>query len=244
MTTSAVAAPAAVPADLAPPASPVRQAVKDTWPFAAALVPFGLALGTASMAAGLSVAEAMFGAVVLLAGAAQLAVVESFGRGDGIAGVVLVTALVNLRFVYYGAGAARWFSEAPLLRRMLLVFPLVDQTFLLGQQRFGPGVALGWRQRYYLTATAMLAAIFLGSQLVAYAAGARLPEELGLHLAAPLVFAGMLANNLDKAPARIAAVVAGAGILAGSGWLGAATLPVAVGLGVAVAARAGKGWAR
>lgn len=233
---------AATPAVSAEPGSAggaVRQGLRDVLPFAVALVPFGLAVGTASATAGLSLGAAMFGAVAMLAGAAQLAVVESLGRGEGILAGVLVAALVNLRFVYYGAAAARWFAGAPLGRRLLLVFPLVDQTFLIGQHRFAASVDLRWRQRYYLAATALLAASFVGSQLVAFRIGAGLPRELGLDLAAPVVFAGMLARSLDRAPARAAAAVAVLVVALGSGFLGAATLPVAAGLGVVVAAR---GW--
>jgi branched chain amino acid efflux pump len=233
--------PARSKSSAAPVGGPVRQGALDTLAFAAALVPFGLALGSASVAAGLSLAETMFGAVVMLAGAAQLAVVESLGRGDSAAAAVVVAALINLRFVYYGAAAARWFAEAPLWRRLLLVYPLVDQTFLLGQQRFGAATDLRWRQRYYLTATAVLASAFVGSQLVAFQLGTALPPALGLQLAAPLVFAGMLARNLEGVPAKLAAVVAGGAVVLGSGWLGPATLPVAVALGVGVAVR---GWSR
>lgn len=220
---------------------PVRHGLRDASAFALALVPFGLALGSASVAADLTLAQAMFGAVIMLAGAAQLAVVESLGRGDGVAAAVAVAALINLRFVYYGAGAARWFAAAPLWRRVLLAYPLVDQTFVLGQQRFDESTDLRWRQRYYLAATALLATTFVGSQLVAFRLGAAVPSELGLELAAPLVFAGMLARHLDGRKARIAALGAGLAVLIGSGWLGPATLPVAVALGVGLA---GRRWSR
>lgn len=219
---------------------PVVLAVRDTAPFVIALVPFGLAVGSASVAAGLSLAEAVYGALVLLAGAAQLAVVESIGRGDGVVAAVVVTALVNLRFVYYGAGAARWFAEAPMWQRLLLVFPLVDQTFLLGQQRFGDAVGLAWRRRYYLTVTALLAVSFVGSQVVGYRLGAGLPPALGLHLAAPLVFAGMLARHLDTSSARLAAGAAALAVPLVGGVAGPATLPIAIALGVA--AGAGRWW--
>ncbi|MEQ6901396.1 AzlC family ABC transporter permease [Nocardioides sp. YIM 152588] len=231
MTTLALAeADAATP--LAAPAGAVRQGIKDALPFSIALIPFGLALGTAGVANGLSFAEAMFGAAALLAGAAQLAVIESIGRGEGIVAAVVITVLINLRFVYYGSGVARWFAGAPLPSRLLLAFPLVDQNFLLSEQRFAGGGDLRWRQRYYVAVTAMLAGAFLVSQAIAYRVGAALPPELGLHLAAPLVFAGMLARSLDGAPARGAAVVAALGIPLCAGWLGPATLPVAVVLGV------------
>ena len=95
-------------------AAPSRLALKDITPFAVALIPFGLALGSASAAAGLSASETMFGATVLLAGAAQLAAVEVLGSGGGIVATAVVVALINLRFVFYGAGVARWFADAPL----------------------------------------------------------------------------------------------------------------------------------
>lgn len=230
---SAAASPAATTSPLA---SPVAVAARDSAPFVVALVPFGLAVGSASVAAGLSLAQSMFGAVVLLAGAAQLAVVESLGRGDGVVAAVVVTALVNLRFVYYGAGAARWFTGARLWQRLLLVFPLVDQTFLLGQQRFTEDTDIAWRRRYHLAATVMLAVPFVTSQIVGYRLGAGLPPALGLHLAGPLVFAGMLARHLETGSARLAAGSAALAVPVAAGVAGPATLPVAIALGVAVGA--------
>ncbi|GAA1478708.1 hypothetical protein GCM10009623_31540 [Nocardioides aestuarii] len=219
---------------VAAPQDPVMLALRDTAPFVVALVPFGLAVGNASVGAGLTFAEAMFGALIMLAGAAQLAVVESLGRGEGLLATVVVVALINLRFVYYGAGAARWFGRARLPVRLLLAFPLVDQTFLLGEQRFDDSVELGWRQRYYATATALLAGAFVGSQVVGFAIGGGLPPELGLHLAPALVFAGMLASHLTTSSARLAAAGAALAVPLVAGVAGPATVPVAIGLGVAV----------
>ncbi len=235
---AAVAAPTLDPAAdaVAAPPRPVALAVRDTAPFVVALVPFGLAVGSASVAAGLSLAQAMFGALIMLAGAAQLSVVESLGRGDGVVAAVVVTALINLRFVYYGAGAARWFAGARLPERLLLVFALVDQSFLLGQQRFDDTVGLAWRRRYYLTVTGLLATSFVGSQVVGYQLGAGLPPALGLHLAAPLVFAGMLARHLETGSARLAAGAAALAVPLVAGVAGPATLPIAIALGVAAGA--------
>ncbi|MEZ5092843.1 AzlC family ABC transporter permease [Nocardioides sp.] len=234
---TAVVGECGVPLPVAPAAGPVRLAAQDTAPFMAALVPFGLAVGSASVAAGLSFVQAMYGALVMLAGAAQLAVVESLGRADGIVAAVVVTLLINLRFVYYGAGAARWFASARLPMRLLLVFPLVDQSFLLGQQRFDDSVDLVWRRRYYLTVTALLASSFVISQVVGYRLGAGLPPALGLHLAAPLVFAGMLAKHLQTPTARAAAVGAALAVPLLGGLTGPATLPAAIALGVLVGSR-------
>lgn len=215
---------------------PVRAAIDDTAPFALALVPFGLAVGGASAAAGLSATTALFGAVVLLAGAAQLAAVEMLAADGGILSVVVVAALVNLRFVFYGAGVATWFDGLPLRRRLLLAFPIVDQTFLLCQQRFEDEHDPAWRQRYYLTATALLGGTFVGCQVIAFRLGSNLPDGLGLHLAAPLAFAGMLANSVKGSSAVVAGTIAASIAVVGSSVLGALGLPLGVIAGVTVGA--------
>lgn len=219
------------------PASAHRSAARDIAPFAVALIPFGLAIGNASAGAGLSTFETVVGAALLLAGASQLAAVEVIGAGGGTALMVLVVTLINLRFAIYGAGVARWFSDLPFRNRMLLAYPIVDQTFMICQERFEIETDVQWRQQYYLTATALLAGTFITGQLVGFTVGTSLPVGLGLHIAAPLAFAGMLAKSVTTTSTLRAASVAGATMVLGAGVFGAAALPLGVVLGVAVSAR-------
>ena len=212
--------------------SPLRVAIDDTAPFVLALIPFGLAVGGASAAADLPASTALFGAIVLLAGAAQLAAIETLDSGGGVLSVLLVAVLVNLRFVFYGAGVAAWFEGLPLPRRLLFAFPVVDQTFVLCQRRFERERNVGWRQRYYVTATLVLGGTFVGCQVFAYGLGSNLPEGLGLHLAAPLAFAGMLATSLRGRREVTAGTTTAIVVLAGSSLLGPAGLPVGVIAGV------------
>ena len=212
---------------------PARAALADTAPFAAALIPFGLAVGAASAAADLPATTAMFGALILLAGAAQLAAVETLAADGGILSVIVVVGLVNLRFVFYGAGVADWFAGVSIRRRLLLAFPIVDQTFMLCQRRFEHEHDRTWRQRYYLTATAVLAGTFVGSQAIAYQLGSALPEGLGLHLAAPLAFAGMLASSLQGRNTVIAGAMSAMVVIGTAGLFGPTALPLGVITGVA-----------
>lgn len=212
-----------------------RAALADVAPFAVAVIPFGLAVGTAGSAAGLSFPELMFGAVAMLAGAAQLAAIQAIGRGESLLVVATVVALVNLRFVIYGAGIANWFRQLPLRRRLALAFPVVDQTFLLCQHRFDDGVDLAWRQRYYLVATALLGGAFVASQAVAYRLGAGVPSEIGLHLAAPLTFTGMFARAVGGRRELVAGALAAAIVIVASGPVGPAALPLGVLLGAGAA---------
>lgn len=219
--------------------SPIRRAVADAAPFAIGLIPFGLAAGGAAAEAGLSTTEAMFGATVILAGAAQLAAVDAIGSAAGYGAVAMVVALINLRFVLYGTAVAKWFADAPMRRRLVLAFPVVDQTFLLCQQRFETEERLGWRERYYVTVTAVLAGSFVGAQFVALMLGDVLPTGAGLHLAAPLAFSGLLAKSVTDRRTVIAAATAGIAFVLVVESAGPLALPVSVAFGVACAARSG-----
>lgn len=217
-----------------------RQAVKDTAPFAVALIPFGMAIGAASAAAGFSAWESAFGGVALLAGASQLAAVEVLGSGGGVLATAVVVALINLRFAIYGAGVARWFADAPIHRRLVLVVPIIDQTFMLCHERFESRTDLTWRQRYYATSTVLLIAAFICSQVIAFHIGGGLPESVGLHLAAPLAFAGMLAKTVTTSSDLVAGAVAAATVVLGTGIAGSAALPLGVAAGVGAALCTGR----
>ncbi len=215
-------------------AEPVAQAVRDMSPFLLALVPFSLAIGAASSAAGLSLAQAMFPVFALFAGSAQLAGVESTRAGNGLLITVMIVLLVNARFAFYGAGLGRWFIDVPRWKRLLLAIPLVDQTFLLCQERFAEHAAARWRVRYYATVTTGLVLCFATCQVIGHQFGGSLPPTLGLHLAAPLAFAGMLAKSTTEASALLTACVAGGVAVAFSGFAGPVALPVAVLAGIVV----------
>lgn len=51
----------------------VRRALIDVTPFCVGIVPFGLAIGHASAAAGFTMGQTLFGALALMAGSSQLA---------------------------------------------------------------------------------------------------------------------------------------------------------------------------
>ena len=211
-----------------------RCAGADALPLAAAVTPFGLAIGAAGATAELSLFETLFGAAVLLAGAAQLATTDALANGDGLGALLIVVCLMNARFMLYSIGLSAWFRGRPTWRRVLLSLPIIDQTFLLCQQRFADVSEQRWRERYYLAATTMLVITYLASQAVGHGLGANLPDELGLHLATPLVFVGMLATTLSDRGGITAASVAASVLVVSTPGLGAAALPAAVITGIVV----------
>lgn len=209
-----------------------RCAVVDVVGLAVALIPFGLAIGAAGATADLSLLETLFGAVVLLAGAAQLATTDGLANGDGIGGILIVVCLMNARFVLYSVGLSTWFGGRPTWRRVLLSVPVIDQTFLLCQQRFATVSEERWRERYYLVCTMVLVVTYVATQAMGHTVGASLPDSLGLRLAMPLVFTGMLMTAIATRSDITAAGVAVLILLGSAGVLCSAALPVAVIAGI------------
>ncbi len=221
-----------------------RAALKDLSPLLVALMPFSIAIGAAAQTNGLSGLELMAGATFLLAGASQLAAIELIGAGTSAAVIVATTLAINLRFVLYSAGLARWFERAPLRNRLAMAATVVDQNFMICAGRFtasgesetadDPDEVVAWRSRYFVTASAALITVFFSCQIVGYQLGAALPAELGLHMAVPLAFSGLLAKMAATGSSRVASLVAAAVVLVLVGLPAGTGLPVAAIVGVAV----------
>jgi predicted branched-subunit amino acid permease len=224
-----------VAADAPPPTSTVRRALIDVTPFCVGIVPFGLAIGHASAAAGFTMGETLFGALALMAGSSQLAAIETLDTGGGILLTATVVALINVRFALYGAGVSQWFQTLQIRQRLLLVIPVVDQSFILCQEHFDTEHDPGRRQTYFLTVSAALVATFVVCQLIAHRLGTSIPDALGLEMAAPLAFAGMLAKAANGRATMAAASVAAVIVVAATIPLGSLALPLAVALGVGAA---------
>jgi predicted branched-subunit amino acid permease len=198
--------------------SPAVTAIGDALPLAAGVAPFGVSIGTTIATTGTPPLAGLSGAPLLMAGASQLAAIELVDRGAAIAIAVIAALVINLRFVLYGGGLNRWFPDLATSRKLLLAVPLVDQLLILCEQRFEPRQQpLRWRLHYYLTVWATLFAAFGAGQIAGYLAGATLPPTAGLHLIAPLVFAGLLAKAVSDRRSRTAAAVAGGIVIATSG---------------------------
>jgi len=215
----------------------VGQGVRDIAPLALPIIPFAIAIGAATAAAGIPLFAGWLGASLLLAGSANLVLIDALGSGDGLIAAASAAILVNARFALYSAGLAHWFVDLPLRRRLLLAIPLVDQQFLLGQQTFGEAHDVQWRVRYYVTISMVLATTFLAFIPVGYLIGNVVPTGVGLHMAGPLAFAGMLGGALKRRADLVAAAVAALVVVAVSPVLTSAALPAAAIAGVVVGSR-------
>lgn len=189
--------------------SATSQGMRDIAPIVIGLVPFALAIGASAAELGLRLDVSIGGAAALLAGSAQIAVLNSIGAGSAAILTVATAVMINLRFAVYGIGFGRWFADEPLRRRLWMSIALVDQNYLMCEQAFADNHCPEWRRRYYTTITAALVVAFLGGQIIGYGFAATLPAGIGLEMAGPLAFAAMLGSASRAAPQRTSAIVGG-----------------------------------
>jgi predicted branched-subunit amino acid permease len=173
------------------------------------VVPFALAIGATISSSSVGTAEGLASGPLILAGAAQLSTLRLLDGGAAPFVVIVSALMINARLLLYSASLAPWFAGEPLRRRLLLSVPVIDQLHFTCTPRFERGdLDANGRRWYYTGAAVWLAGAWTMSQLVAAIGGARLPEWLGLELAAPLALAGLLAKSLAGRRTIIAAGVA------------------------------------
>lgn len=215
----------------------MRDAISDVAPMLVGIVPFGLVAGAAPIAAGLDVAQAVGMSAFMFAGASQLAVAEVLGSGGGAAVAVVTALIINLRMVLYSASLAPALATESLGRRLQVSYFLVDQVYALSVIRWDGTDDRRLRLPYYMAMALLLWVVWQITTVVGALVGARLPEDIPLDFAVPLVFLVLLVPVLDRWPSVVAAAVGGgAGVAAAE--LGAGRLAIVVGAVCGIAAGA------
>jgi len=204
--------PAATPtrrdgADVAGRRHAFAEGVRDVTPMVIGVVPFALAIGAAIGTSSVSTLAGMASAPLVLAGAAQLSTIEMLDAGAEPIVIVLSALMINARLVLYSASIAGWFRDEPLGRRLALAIPVIDQLHFTCIPRFERcDLDRAGRRAHYAGAALWLATAWTASQWLAMLVGARVPEGLGLGVAAPLALAGLLAKSTVDRRSIVAAV--------------------------------------
>jgi 4-azaleucine resistance transporter AzlC len=194
-----------------------RSGVRDFAPIILGVIPFGAIAGIAAVDAGFTVGQAIGMSIVVLAGAAQLAVIELLAQDAAIVTIVVTALIINARFVMYSASLARYVTELPRPQKAAVAYLLTDQAYAFSINRFTSQSEPPRIRFAYYTGVGM--SLWVVWQ-IATAAGALLgtfvPENLSLDFAIPLVFIALLVPALrdrsDVWAAAVAAVLAVAAI--------------------------------
>ncbi|MGH8826032.1 MAG: AzlC family ABC transporter permease [Jiangellaceae bacterium] len=210
-------------------------AARDILPVAASIVPFALIIGVTIQKTGIDELVGVVSGAVLFAGSAQLSALSLLDAGAGLAVVVGAVALVNARFLVYGAGLEPRFRNQPTWFRWLGPQFIVDQTYALAMDRADLTTARRFRH-YWLAMAAVLGVIYVASMAAGVLLGPVLPAASPLDFVATAVFIGLLAPRLRGPRSVIVSVVAALVSLFGADLPNGIGLAAGVGAGFAVAA--------
>ena len=197
------------PAPVAPHVrrGPDRDALRDIWPMVLGVVPFGLLIGMTVGRMHLGAALGLGSAALYFGGSGHLAALTLLQDGAGPLAVLATVAVVNCRLALYAAALAPRFADQPAWFRWLAPQVLVDQIHAVATAR--PDLHGAAFRRYWATAGGAFALGWLGSNAAGMLLGPVLPEHSPLEIAVPAMFVGLLAPQLVRRPAAVAAGVGG-----------------------------------
>jgi predicted branched-subunit amino acid permease len=185
-----------------------------------AIATWGLVTGVA-MAKLLSVPHAIGMSLLVYAGSAQLAALPLIAANIPLWTIFLTAAIVNVRFLIFGAAIQPHFKHRPLSRRLALGYLNGDIGFVLFMQRYPPGAGSlradpDEREAYFL---GLATCNWLAWQIASIAGillAAHIPNEWNVGFAGTLALMAiaipLLADRAGAAALLAAAVVSLAGI--------------------------------
>jgi len=201
--------------------SEFRQGIRDVTPLLLGIVPFGFIAGIASVNAGLGLPEAVGLSAIVFAGASQLAALELIGRDAPLVIIVLTAVVINLRMLMYSASIAPHLQELSRRTKAAMAYLLTDQAYALAIARYRTKDSTA---AYYFGVAATLWVVWQLTTVAGVVLGTSVPESLGLEFAVPLVFLALLIPAMEDGPTTVA------GVLGGTVAVGAAGLPLNLGL--------------
>jgi len=225
------------------PKSIAVRGMLDGAPFLLVVAPFGLLFGVVATEAGLNLAQTMGMTVLVIAGAAQFAALQQMVADTPIV-MILITALaVNLRMAMYSASLTPYLGNAPVWKRALAAYLMVDQAFMLGHLKYEsePDLTVSERLRYYFGVMTLIGPAWYLAGFIGALVGPAIPPAFALDFAVPITFLAMIAPmvktlaHLAAATTSVLLALAFAGLPYGTGLLVAAAAAMAVGAGVEVA---------
>lgn len=178
-------------------------------PFIFVVAPFGMLFGVVATEAGLPIAEVMGFSVLVIAGAAQFAAL-SLMKADAPTLIVLATALaVNLRMAMYSASLAPHLGKAPVWKRAIMAYFLVDQTYAVSMLEFErrPQMSLAQKGAYFFGVMSPVCVPWYVSTWAGAVLGTSIPPEFALDFAVPITFLAIITPMLRTAAHVAAAAV-------------------------------------
>ncbi len=201
-------------------------------PFTFVVSPIGVLFGVLATEAGLDVVETLMFSIMVIAGAAQFTALQLM-QDSAPTVIVLASALaVNLRMAMYSAALTPHLGAAPMWKRSIIAYFLVDQSFACSMAEYErqPDMTLGARIAFFAGTVTPVCPLWYVCTLAGALIGTRIPEAYALDFAVPITFLALVTPMLRTMAHVVAALVAIVVALLGAG------IPFNLGLIVAGAA--------
>lgn len=182
-------------------------------PLTVGTFPFGVVFGLAAVEAGIDPIVSGAASTIMLAGAAQLAMVDLVKESAPWAIVILTALVINLRFMLYSGALAPAFREFPRRWRYTLPYLMTDQASSAALLHFDTEEDPVRRRQFFIGAGAPFAASWMAGTWVGVMFGARIPESWQLGFAVPLMFLSLVIPSITNRPKLVAAVAATAAVV-------------------------------
>lgn len=187
-------------------------------------IPVGMVIGVVITESGIGDLAGWVGSWVILAGAANLAMLELMAEQTSAAVVLLTVAFINSRHAMYSAALRPSFAGFPRWFRFVGPYFLIDQVFALAASQ---PVDMPNRERMwnYFGSAITLWVLWVASVTAGLFLGDIIDPDWQLTFAVPLLFAGLMLLSITNRPGIVAAAVGGgvalltAGFPQGSGVL-------------------------
>lgn len=176
-------------------------------PLSIGVFPFGMAYGVIVTEGPMNDPLGIVASVIVLAGAAQLAMVDLLGQGAPWFVIVGTALIINARFVMYSGAMAPSFSEFPRRWRLFLAHFLTDQATVTSLL-YDRGERRPRRRLAYLAGAAVSFALaWWAGTIVGVVIGTAIPPEFQVGFAAPLMFVALAVPSVRDRASLVAAAV-------------------------------------
>lgn len=204
--------------------------VKVIAPILLGVLPFATVIGISAVEMGYSPLLATAMSVIMLAGTAQLAMLQLVKENTPIVVIVLTAIVINLRFAMYSASMVLHFKQLSQKWKAFLAYFLTDQAFAVSITRFNENPQRPAKHWYFFGAGLAMCLLWVVGTLAGALLGAFIPDGWSLDFAIPLMFIGLVVPAIKSRAAILAAITAGVVVIA------AANIPLNLDLIVAALA--------
>ena len=211
----------------------IRLACRDVAVLFLPALPFALLFGVMVVESGVPQLLGWSSSIIMFGGAAQMTLMTLIGEGAAVSAAVTTTLIVTARHILYSVTLAPRFQGQPAWFRWVGPYVLIDQVFALTQVKDLSDDA-DFR-RYYSAAGFMFWGLWVSFTGLGIVLAPIIPETLGIDIAIPLLFLGLLLMAIKRRSQVVTAVVSGGAALAFAGMDNQVGLIVAVLIALTVA---------